>query len=55
VAENSRFKRSLPSKNWKISSADSNLSHEEREQRRRQATVRSAFVQHILVTTLFDD
>ncbi|RLM80041.1 fiber protein Fb2 [Panicum miliaceum] len=55
VAENSWFKRSLPSKNWKISSADSNLSHEEREQRRRQATVRSAFVQHILITTLFDD
>ncbi|XP_039839366.1 protein DEHYDRATION-INDUCED 19 homolog 4-like isoform X4 [Panicum virgatum] len=55
VTENSWFKRSLPSKNWKISSADSNLSHEEREQRRRRAAVRSAFVQHILVTTLFDD
>ncbi|CAN6244108.1 unnamed protein product [Urochloa humidicola] len=55
VVENSWFKRSLPSKNWKISAADSNLSDEEREQRRRRAAVRSAFVQHILVTTLFDD
>ncbi|GJN19660.1 hypothetical protein PR202_gb06959 [Eleusine coracana subsp. coracana] len=37
------------------SAADSNLSHEERERRKRRAAVRSTFVQHLLVTTLFDD
>ncbi|KAG8058776.1 hypothetical protein GUJ93_ZPchr0002g26727 [Zizania palustris] len=54
VVENNWFKRAPPSKTWKASS-DSNLSHEERERRRRQAAVRSSFVQHLLVSTLFDD
>ncbi|XP_062218892.1 protein DEHYDRATION-INDUCED 19 homolog 4-like [Phragmites australis] len=55
VVENNWFKRALPSKTWKTSAADSNLNHEERERRRRRAAVRSAFVQDLLVTTLFDD
>uniref|UniRef100_A0A0D9YQZ3 Di19 C-terminal domain-containing protein n=1 Tax=Oryza glumipatula TaxID=40148 RepID=A0A0D9YQZ3_9ORYZ len=54
VVENNWFKRTLPSKTWKASS-DSNLSQEERERRRRRAAVRSSFVQHLLVSTLFDD
>ncbi|XP_006648568.1 protein DEHYDRATION-INDUCED 19 homolog 4 [Oryza brachyantha] len=54
VVENNWFKRALPSKTWK-SSSDSNLSQEERERRRRRAAVRSSFVQHLLVSTLFDD
>uniref|UniRef100_A0A0E0JYV9 Drought induced 19 protein type zinc-binding domain-containing protein n=1 Tax=Oryza punctata TaxID=4537 RepID=A0A0E0JYV9_ORYPU len=54
VVENNWFKRALPSKTWKAS-ADSNLSQEERERRRRRAAVRSSFVQHLLVSTLFDD
>ncbi|KAL5212344.1 hypothetical protein ABZP36_023191 [Zizania latifolia] len=54
VVENNWFKRALPSKTWKASS-DSNLSQEEKERRRRRAVVRSSFVQHLLVSTLFDD
>lgn len=54
VVENSWFKRALPSKTWKTS-PESNLSHEERERRRRRAAVRASFVQHLLVSTLFDD
>jgi hypothetical protein len=38
-----------------FSAADSNLSHEERERRRRRAAVQSTFVQHLLVSILFDD
>ncbi|AQK70768.1 fiber protein Fb2 isoform X1 [Zea mays] len=55
VVENNWFKRSLPSKTWKLRTVDSTLSHEERERRRRRAAVRSAFVQHLLVTTIFED
>ncbi|KAG8070540.1 hypothetical protein GUJ93_ZPchr0006g44211 [Zizania palustris] len=54
VVENNWFKRTLPPKTWKTSS-DSNLSQEEKERRRRRAVVRSSFVQHLLVSTLFDD
>jgi hypothetical protein len=55
VVENNWFKRAVPSKTWKTSAADSNLSHEERERRRRRAAVRSTFVQHLFVSILFDD
>ncbi|KAL6646774.1 hypothetical protein ACP70R_015468 [Stipagrostis hirtigluma subsp. patula] len=54
AVESNWFKRAVPSKTWKTS-ADSNLSHEEKERRKRQAAVRSVFVQHLLVTTLFDE
>ncbi|KAL6877594.1 hypothetical protein ACP4OV_012809 [Aristida adscensionis] len=54
AVESNWFKRAVPSRTWKTS-ADSNLSHEERERRKRRTAVRSAFVQHLLVTTLFDE
>ncbi|PNT66439.1 hypothetical protein BRADI_3g11400v3 [Brachypodium distachyon] len=54
VVENSWLRRSIPSKTLKTS-PESNLSHEERERRRRRAAVKASFVQHLLVSTLFDD
>ncbi|KAG6480677.1 hypothetical protein ZIOFF_057262 [Zingiber officinale] len=38
-----------------ISSLSSSLTHEQKEQRRKQATVRATFVQDLLFSTLFDD
>ncbi|KAG6484549.1 hypothetical protein ZIOFF_053069 [Zingiber officinale] len=38
-----------------ISGLNSSLTHEQKEQRRKQATVRATFVQDLLFSTLFDD
>ncbi|KAF8411126.1 hypothetical protein HHK36_003665 [Tetracentron sinense] len=53
-AEDTSVKNVTPTKTWK-SSFDSSLSHEEREEKMRQATVRAGFVQDLLLTTLFGD
>ena len=45
-------KKSTANKSWR-SSSDLFLTYEEREQKRRQATVRATFVQDLLLSTLF--
>ncbi|KAJ6833696.1 protein DEHYDRATION-INDUCED 19-like [Iris pallida] len=54
TAESFSTKKTSPLQTWK-SSLDLSLSHEEREQKRRQATVRASFMQDLLLTTLFGD
>lgn len=38
-----------------VGSLDLSLSREEREQKRKQATVRATFMQDLLLSTLFED
>ncbi|KAJ6793474.1 protein DEHYDRATION-INDUCED 19-like [Iris pallida] len=54
IAESFSTKKTSSLQTWK-SSLDLSLSHEEREQKRRQATVRATFVQDLLLNTLFGD
>lgn len=54
TAESFSTKKTSSLQTWK-SSLDLSLSHEEREQKRRQATVRASFMQDLLLTTLFGD
>ncbi|KAG9447809.1 hypothetical protein H6P81_013937 [Aristolochia fimbriata] len=51
-AEEAYTKNVTASQKWK-SSFDATLSHEEREQKLKQATVRAAFVQDLLLSTMF--
>ncbi|XP_010260315.1 PREDICTED: protein DEHYDRATION-INDUCED 19-like [Nelumbo nucifera] len=53
-AEDTSVKSTVSTQIWK-SSFDSSLSHEEREQKIRQATGRAGFVQDLLISTLFGD
>lgn len=53
-AEDMSVKNVTSTKTWK-SSFDSSLSHEEREQKMKQATVRATFMQDMLLSTLFSD
>lgn len=53
-ADNFINKKTTPLQAWK-SSQDLSLSREEREQKRKQATVRASFVQDLLLSTLFMD
>uniref|UniRef100_A0A0E0PR75 Drought induced 19 protein type zinc-binding domain-containing protein n=1 Tax=Oryza rufipogon TaxID=4529 RepID=A0A0E0PR75_ORYRU len=46
--------KETPAQPWD-SSIDSSLTREEREQKRKQASVRATFVQDLLLTTLFGD
>ncbi|XP_010272353.1 PREDICTED: protein DEHYDRATION-INDUCED 19-like [Nelumbo nucifera] len=52
--EDTLVKNVTSTQTWK-SSFDSSLSHEEREQKIRQATVRAGFVQDLLLSTLLGD
>ncbi|XP_026655703.1 protein DEHYDRATION-INDUCED 19-like isoform X4 [Phoenix dactylifera] len=52
--EDAYMKKVRPSKTWK-SSLDSSLTHEEREQKQKQAIVRATFVQDLLLSALFGD
>ncbi|OVA00337.1 Drought induced 19 protein-like [Macleaya cordata] len=54
IVEDTSKKNVTSIKPWK-SSFDSSLSHEEREQKIRQATARAGFVQDLLLSTLFGD
>lgn len=54
AAENYISKKTTPLQTWK-SSLDLSLSREEREQKRKQATVIATFVQDLLLSTLFED
>eukprot|EP00268_Persea_americana_P050314 TRINITY_DN545_c0_g1_i2.p1 TRINITY_DN545_c0_g1~~TRINITY_DN545_c0_g1_i2.p1 ORF type:complete len:231 (+),score=29.43 TRINITY_DN545_c0_g1_i2:307-999(+) len=52
--EDTSLKNATSSQTWR-SSFDSSLSYEEREQKMKQATVRAAFMQDMLLSTLFSD
>eukprot|EP00178_Gracilaria_changii_P019550 TRINITY_DN56637_c0_g1_i1.p1 TRINITY_DN56637_c0_g1~~TRINITY_DN56637_c0_g1_i1.p1 ORF type:complete len:232 (+),score=25.08 TRINITY_DN56637_c0_g1_i1:222-917(+) len=52
TAEDTCIKKAMASQTWK-SSLDLSLSHEEREQKLKQATVRATFVQDLLLSALF--
>ncbi|XP_008811909.1 protein DEHYDRATION-INDUCED 19-like isoform X2 [Phoenix dactylifera] len=54
TTEDAYMKKVRPSKTWK-SSLDSSLTHEEREQKQKQAIVRATFVQDLLLSALFGD
>ncbi|XP_008798249.2 protein DEHYDRATION-INDUCED 19-like [Phoenix dactylifera] len=53
-ANDACIKQATPLQTWK-SSLDLSLSHEEREQKLKQATVRATFVQDLLLSALFGD
>lgn len=53
-ADDMSLKKTTYTETWK-SCFDSSLSYEEREQKMRQATVRSAFVQDLLLSILLND
>lgn len=54
IPDDASVVKETPAQPWD-SSIDSSLTREEREQKRKQASVRATFVQDLLLTTLFGD
>ncbi|XP_006654783.1 protein DEHYDRATION-INDUCED 19 [Oryza brachyantha] len=54
IPDDASMVKETPAQHW-VSRVDSSLTSEEREQKRKQASVRATFVQDLLLTTLFGD